>query len=235
MNKGTYYKEGIQAGIPIALGYFAVSFAFGILALNKGLSVWEAVIISLSNLTSAGQFAGLQIIAASGSLLELSLSQLVINLRYCLMSFSLSQKLRKDEPFYHRFLIGFAVTDEIFGVSALYPGKSSAYFHYGAMSMAIPGWVFGTLCGALLGDVLPSLVCDVLSVSLYGMFIAIIIPPCKGDRILTLVVAASMFMSSLFFVIPFLKDISSGFVVIIVTLSVSLLAALFCPREEADD
>ena len=151
------FKRGVVAGIPIALGYFAVSFTFGMAAVTGGLSIGQAVLISLTNLTSAGQFAGLNIILAGGSYWEIAMTQLIINLRYCLMSFSLSQKLVKEGSPIHRFVVAFGVTDEIFGVSASQEGRVSPYYNYGAMSVAIPGWTIGTLAGAVLGNILPDL------------------------------------------------------------------------------
>ena len=142
------FKQGITDGIPIALGYLAVSFTFGMMAVQGGLTIWQAVLISLTNLTSAGQFAGLDIIIAGGSLWEIALTQLIINLRYCLMSFSLSQKLRRDEPWGHRYAVAFGVTDEIFGVSASKTGKVSAFYNYGyergnpGMDSRNPAWCY---------------------------------------------------------------------------------------------
>ena len=151
MNK-TSFGKGLQDGIPIGLGYFAVSFTFGIMAIQSGLTAWQAVLISLTNLTSAGQFAGIGIIAAGGSLWEMALTQLVINLRYCLMSFSLSQKLEKGVSNGHRLAVAFGVTDEIFGVSASQEGRISPWYNYGVMCVAIPGWTLGTLAGAISGN-----------------------------------------------------------------------------------
>ena len=135
------FRKGVKDGIPIGLGYFAVSFTFGMMAVADGLSIWQAVLISLTNVTSAGQFAGLEIMVMSGSYWEMALTQLIINLRYCLMSFSLAQKFRRDESLVHRYIAAFGVTDEIFGISASQPGKVSAFYNYGAMCVAIPGWV----------------------------------------------------------------------------------------------
>ena len=231
MNKSAFQK-GLKDGIPIGLGYFAVSFTFGIMAIQAGLSAWQAVLISLTNLTSAGQFAGIGIIAAGGSLWEMALTQLVINLRYCLMSFSLSQKLEKGVSNGHRLAVAFGVTDEIFGISASQPGKVSAFYNYGAMCVAIPGWVLGTLAGAISGNLLPDFMMSALSVAIYGMFLAIIIPPAKKNRAVLAVVAAAMAISLLFKVIPLLKNVSSGFVIIITTLIVAGAAAYFCPVQE---
>lgn len=226
------YKRGVKDGIPIGLGYLAVSFTFGMMAVSGGLSIWQAVLISLTNLTSAGQFAGLDIILVGGSYWEMALTQLIINLRYCLMSFSLAQKLRRDVPWAHRYAVAFGITDEIFGVSASQPGKVSPYYNYGAMSMAIPGWVLGTLAGAISGSILPEFVISALSVAIYGMFLAIIIPPAKTNKAVLGVVVGAMIVSSLFAVIPVLKTISSGFVIIITTVLVAGAAAILCPVKE---
>ena len=201
------FRKGVKDGIPIGLGYFAVSFTFGMMAVADGLSIWQAVLISLTNVTSAGQFAGLEIMVMSGSYWEMALTQLIINLRYCLMSFSLAQKFRRDESLVHRYIAAFGVTDEIFGISASQPGKVSAFYNYGAMCVAIPGWVLGTLAGAISGNLLP-------------------------DFMMSALVVAAMLISTLFKVIPFLSEVSSGFVIIITTLIVAGAAAYFCPIED---
>ena len=226
------FKRGIQDGIPIGLGYFAVSFTFGMMAVSGGLTAWQAVLISLTNLTSAGQFAGLGIIIAGGSMWEMALTQLVINLRYCLMSFSLSQKLEKNISTGHRLAVAFGVTDEIFGVSASQEGRLSPWYNYGVMSMAIPGWTLGTLVGAVLGNVLPGFLVSALNVAIYGMFLAVIIPPAKKNRSVFGVVIGAMAISTVFAVVPVLNKVSSGFVIIITTLIVAGLAAHFCPIPE---
>lgn len=226
------FKRGIQDGIPIGLGYFAVSFTFGMMAVSGGLTAWQAVFISLTNLTSAGQFAGLGIIVAGGSMWEMALTQLVINLRYCLMSFSLSQKLEKNISTGHRLAVAFGVTDEIFGVSASQEGRLSPWYNYGVMSMAIPGWTLGTLVGAVLGNVLPGFLVSALNVAIYGMFLAVIIPPAKKNKSVLGVVIGAMAISTVFAVVPVLNKVSSGFVIIITTLIVAGLAAHFSPIPE---
>lgn len=226
------FKKGIVAGIPIALGYFAVAFTFGMMAVQGGLSIGQSVLISLTNVTSAGQFAGLDIILAQGTLWEMALTQLIINLRYCLMSLAISQKLDKRFKFFHRFFIAFGMTDEIFGVSAASPGKSSPFFHYGAMLVAIPGWTIGTLVGAVAGSVLPAMIISALNVAIYGMFLAIIIPPAKKNKTLVWVIILAMALSAAFHYIPGLNKISSGFVIIIVTVIVAALASVLRPIKD---
>ena len=228
------FKKGLKDGVPIGLGYFAVSFTFGMMAVSGGLTTAQAVLISLTNLTSAGQFAGLDIIIAGGSCWEMALT-LIINLRYCLMSFSLAQKLQRNVPWAHRFVVAFGVTDEIFGVSASQEGRVSPYYNYGAMCVAIPGWTLGTLVGGISGNLLPAFMVSALSVAIYGMFLAVIIPPAKTNRAVLFVVIGAMAVSSLFAVVPVLKQVSSGFVIIITTILVAGAAAFFCPVEEKEE
>lgn len=234
MNRESF-RRGLKDGIPIGLGYFAVSIAFGMMAVSGGLTVWQAVLISLTNLTSAGQFAGLGVIVAGGSYWEIALTQLVINLRYFLMSFSLSQKLARDVPWIHRYFVAFGVTDEIFGVSAGQEGRVSPFYNYGAMCVAIPGWTLGTLVGAVSGGILPDFIMSALGVAIYGMFLAVVIPPAKKNRAVLGVVICAMAVSTMFASIPALKTVSSGFVIIITTVVVAGGASLICPVEEKEE
>lgn len=223
------FRKGLRDGIPIGLGYLAVSFAFGMMAAEGGIPVLEATLISAMNVTSAGQFAGLEIILTGGTVLEIMLTQLVINLRYSLMSVSLSQKLDRSVKFGHRFLIACGVTDEIFGIASTQPGKIKASYVYGAMCVAIPGWVCGTALGAAAGSVLPGFLRSALSVAIYGMFLAIIIPPAKKDRAVLFVVLLAMGISCAFTFLPVLNRVSTGFVIIITAVLVSALAAILRP------
>lgn len=229
MKKRREFIKGIRGGVPIALGYFAVSFAFGMMAVTGGISPLTASLISLVNVTSAGQFEGLQIILEEGALLEMALTQFIINLRYALMSFLLSQKLDRSEPMFHRFFAAFGVTDEIFGITASRKDTPSVFFMYGAMAVAIPGWVLGTLCGGISGTLLPHAVLSALGVAIYGMFLAIIIPPAKRERPVLIVVLAAFALASAIRYLPVLNRLSSGFSIIIVTLLASAGAALLFP------
>ena len=229
MNRKQHFTAGIQDGIPICLGYLAVSFTFGIMAKKVGVSIFDTVLISITNVTSAGQFAGLSLIASTASYIEMAITQLIINLRYSLMSCALSQKIDPKAPFFHRFLIAYGVTDEIFGVSVSKDGKISPFYSYGVISISVGGWVLGTFLGILSGNILPPRAISALSVALYGMFIAIIIPPAKGDRILAGIIILSMAASLLFTEAPILQNISSGFRIIIITLVIAGLAAWFFP------
>lgn len=235
MNHRTAFKQGMTDGIPIALGYMAVSFTFGIMAKDAGLTAFQAVLLSLTNLTSAGQFAGLGIIVASSSYLEMAFTQLVINLRYCLMSCALSQKLDFKAPFFHRFFIAYGNTDEIFGICSCREGKLDPFYCYGAISVASPGWAFGTFLGVLSGSILPARILSALGVALYGMFIAVIIPPAKTDKIIRGIVLASMAVSFVFTIIPVLNQISSGFRIILLTLLIAGTAALLFPIKSEED
>ncbi len=233
MSNFTLFKRGFRNGIPIFLGYLAVSFTFGIAARDAGLTSLQTVLISATNLTSAGQFAALGIIATQASYIEMVLTQLVINLRYCLMSSSLSQRFDEKMKPYHRFIIAFGVTDEIFGVSSAYLQENvPPAYCYGLIAASWPGWVLGTALGCLSGSILPASVLSALGVALYGMFIAIIVPPAKNNKVLLGIVAISMLLSLVFAIAPILKEISSGFRVIILTIVIAGAAAYFFPIEE---
>ena len=237
MNHKLAFKQGLIDGIPIALGYIAVSFTFGILAKDGGLTNFQAVLLSLLNLTSAGQFAGLGIITASASYLEMVFTQLVINLRYCLMSCALSQKWDPKVSFLHRLTVAFGVTDEIFGVSVLRDGYLKPYYNYGLMSSACPGWIGGSVMGALCGAILPDSLTSALGIAIYGMFLAIVIPPSKKSKAVGVVVLSAMVLSTIFQMMPVLKNISSGFQIIIITVLVAAAAAILKPIdvETADE
>ena len=226
------YQNGLRAGVAVALGYFAVSFTFGMASAADGLSILQAVLISLTNVTSAGQFSGLAVIAAGGTYIEIALTQLVINLRYCLMSFSLAQKLNRTAPHWHRYLMAYSVTDEIFALDASLDRALPPAYHYGITSVAVPGWVLGTLAGAVSGNILPSFVISALGVAIYGMFLAIIIPPARQNRAVLLVVLSAMGLSFLFSILPVLNRITSGFVIIITTVTVAGIAAWLKPIED---
>lgn len=220
-------------GIPIALGYISVSFGFGIAAVRAGLSVAAAVGISASNLTSAGQAAGVEIIAAGGTLIELALSQLVINLRYSLMGLSLSQKLDDSFTVPHRLLASYGITDEIFAVAAAQPGKLKPSYMYGLILISALGWTGGTLLGAVAGQALPQMFTAAMGILLYGMFIAIIIPPSRKSRS---VFGAVLFAAliSLLFKFVFTK-ISVGFAIIISASVAAAVMALIAPVPDEEE
>lgn len=223
------FTSGLRCGVPIAAGYLAVSFAYGISAILMGLSPLEALMISLFNLTSAGQLAGTPIIASGGSLVELVTSQLVINSRYSLMSVSLSQKLGPSVGMRHRLYIGFGNTDEVFAVAMSRPGSVGPRFMLGLITLPVVGWCTGTILGAVAGDILPAILVTALSVSMYAMFIAIILPAARESLPVLFVILCAVALSSLFYFLPPLASIPDGFVIIIIAVAVSALFALVCP------
>ncbi len=226
------FTQGIKDGSAIGIGYLSVSFTFGLAAVSSGLQWWEALLVSMMNLTSAGQFAGITVMAAAGTYIELALSQLVINLRYALMSISLSQKVDRDFHAGKKALLGFAVTDEIFAVAMSREGEVSSSYFAGLSVLPYLGWTLGTLAGAVCGNILPQNVSDALGLAIYGMFIAIIIPAMKKDsRILKITLLAVVFSFALYY-LPGLKNISSGFAVILCAVAASAVGAIFFPMEE---
>lgn len=223
------FKKGLIHGIPICLGYLAVSFSFGIFAVGQGLSIAEVVLISMTNVTSAGQLAGVPIIAGAGSLIELASTQFIINLRYALMSVSLSQKMDKSVRLPDRFLIAFVNTDEVFAVSAVQPEGVSRSYMYGLITTPYLGWAFGTALGAIAGDILPAIVSTALGVAIYGMFIAIVVPDAKKHKPTALCVLTAIALSLLFYYVPVLSHVPSGFVIIICAVIASVLFAFLAP------
>ena len=223
------FKKGIKAGLPICIGYFPVSFAFGIFSVENGLSVLQAVLISLTNLTSAGQLAAVPIMVGGGTLVELMLAQLVINSRYSLMSISLSQKLSKSVKMPHRFFIAFGNTDEIFAVASSNKEKVGTKYMLGLILTPVIGWVSGTLTGAVAGNVLPEIVTSALGVAIYGMFVAIVVPAIKTEKWTALCVGVSILLSCIFYFAPVLKEIPTGFTVIICAVVASALFAFIKP------
>lgn len=226
------FKKGLKDGIPIALGYFSVSFSFGILAVTSGLSIFQAALTSLTNVTSAGQFAGLQVIIASGTLLEIVLTQFIINLRYALMSLSLSQKLSPKVRFWQRLVIAFANTDEIFAVAIAYNKALTFPYMAGLQLLPILGWTAGTAAGAAAGNILPNAVTNALSVALYGMFIAIVIPKARKARPVLFVASLAMVLSCILYYMPVFSGISAGISIIISTVIASAAGAVFFPVHE---
>ena len=235
MSNFKWYKKGIKDGIPIALGYFAVCFTLGIVAAKAGLTAFQALLATGLTNASAGGYAGFSIIAESGGYIAMAISQLIVNARYLLMSASLSQKLKPETSFLHRALVAFDVTDEIFGISIAVNGNLNPFYNYGAMTVAIPGWCLGAFFGVIMGDILPASLVSALSVGLYGMFLAIIIPPARKNKVIALLVAVSMALSLAFSKLPFICEISSGMRVIILTIVISLAAAIIFPREDEVD
>lgn len=236
MNRKRVFLNGIKMGVPIGLGYFAVSFSLGISAKNAGLTALEAGFASLLLNASAGEYALFTLIAAGASFFEVAMMELVANARYLLMSCALSQKLSDGARLPHRLMIGVAVTDEMFGASISRPEKVTPAYYFGMMAVAMPCWSLGTALGVAVGSILPAMVVSALSVSLYGMFLACIIPEAKRNLIVMGVIAVSFIMSFSAGVIPLIKEIPEGTRIIILTVVISAAAALIFPiKDESEE
>lgn len=234
--KTSYFSKGVKDGLPIGLGYLSVSFAFGVQSSILGVPILISLLISATNLTSAGQLAGLEIIARSGGFLEIILTQIVINARYFLMSITLSQKLEDDYSLPNRLLSSAFITDEIFLVSVTKNRCVNKSYFYGLSLLPYICWTLGTLVGAILGGILPFEVQSALGIAIYAMFIAIIIPPIKESRSVLFAVLISGAISCLFYYIPLLKDsVSQGFAIIISAVISALIIAKIYPRGGADE
>ncbi|MBQ7292228.1 MAG: AzlC family ABC transporter permease [Clostridia bacterium] len=231
----TLFRKGLKDGIPTALGYLSVSFAFGITAVKAGLSPLVAVLISLTNLTSAGQLAGVPVIASCGSLVGLALAQLTINIRYFLMSISLSQKLDKSFTMPHRLITAFGVTDENFGVAVSQEGRLKPVYIYGLILLPFLGWTFGTLLGAVAGEILPESVIDALGIAIYGMFVAIVLPPAKREKGVLVASLIAIAISLSLAYVPLLSLIPSEYAIIIAAVSAAAVAAILFPVKETED
>lgn len=233
MNKQEF-KEGIRDGLPICLGYISVSMAFGLTAVKAGLPVWAAVLVSLSNLTSAGQFAGVNLLLAQSAYIELILTTFIINIRYFLMSLSISQKVDKHFGIKERLIASFGVTDEVFAVSMQRRTELTFSYMLGLIATPIAGWTGGTLIGAVATSLLPASLTDAMGIALYGMFIAIIVPPAREHKSVLFAVILAILGSYAFTYIPFLSALSGGWSVIIITILVSAIAAWMFPIPEEE-
>ena len=223
------FRQGIRDGVPIGLGYFAVSFSLGIIARNAGLSAFQGAIASLLCIASAGEYAGFTLIGASAALAEVALMMLIINLRYMLMSLALTQRTDPKMPFFHRLLFGGAVTDELFAINIARPGYLDPVYFYGAILISVPLWSVGTALGIVAGDILPARVVSALSVALYGMFIAIIVPQARKSKVIAGLILICFAASWGAEKLAFLQNISSGTKTIILTIVIASAAALLFP------
>ena len=235
MNKKSIFLRGMKDGIPIGLGYFAVSFSLGIIAKKAGLNAIEGFFSSLFTRASAGEYGGYSVILAHGTYIEMVIISIVTNLRYLLMNTALSQKFNPKTPLFLRILTGFCVTDEIFGISIAYEGYLDPIYPFGATLVAGPMWAMGTCCGIIAGSILPTNVVSALSVALYGMFIAIIVPPAKKDKVVLISIIASFIISFICTYAPLINKLSSGTRTIVLTIIISAVAAYLKPINDADD
>lgn len=224
-----HFKYGCRDGFPIMLGYITVSFTFGVSCVAKGFAWWMPLLCSLTNFTGTGQFAGMDLIASAGSVIELIATMLVINARYALMGISLSQKLDGKTTIWQRLLIAFGLTDENYAVAMRNPRDVTFEYFMGVSTVSFSGWVLGTLLGALAGHILPQSLLSAFGIALYGMFIAIVIPPCRTSKAVATVVLSAIAMSCIFYYVPVLNSLSSGWSIIICGIASSLIGAVFFP------
>lgn len=229
------FKSGIQDGIPIGLGYMAVAFSLGIAARSAGLTAFQGFLSSLLTRASAGEYAGITVIAADAPYFEMVLVSLVTNARYLLMSCALSQRLPVDMPLCHRFFLGYNITDELFGITIAHPGRLNPWYTYGAAFIAAPCWASGTALGIIAGNLLPLRITSALSVALYGMFLAVIIPPSRKDKIIGILVILSFAASYAASVLPAISGFSDGTRTIILTVVISAAAAFLFPVRQEED
>ena len=235
MKKSKNFLRGMRAGVPISLGYFAVALSLGMAAAKAGMTAFQATLTSFLINASAGEYIGFTLIAAQASYIEVFVMEAVANARYLLMSCALSQKLSPKATTAQRLLLGYCITDEVFGASISEEGYLDPKFTYGAMMVAVPGWSLGTLCGVLIGSLLPAWLVGALSISLYGMFISVFIPEAKRNKIVAALVAISFAASFAFMKIPLFDGISEGIKIIILTVVISLIAAIIFPVKEESE
>lgn len=229
IGRGRAFADGMRSGIPIGLGYFAVSFSLGITAFSAGLSVLQSFFASLLCNASAGEYAGFTIIAAGGTYIELAVMTVIANARYTLMSCAMSQRLAPNTPLIHRALISFDLTDELFAVAISRPGYVNPFYYYGAAVVAAPCWAIGTALGAAAGNLLPDNLVSAFSVALYGMFLAVIIPPAKKDKLIAILIAVCFALSYAVNKLEFFSFIPSGVATIALTILISSVAAILFP------
>lgn len=231
----SWFRRGMRDGIPIALGYFTGSISLGIIARNVGITAFQGGLMSFTNMTSAGQFAGMTVIAAGSSYFVMAMMELVLNARYLLMSCALTQRLDSRVSIPMRLLLGVTITDEIFGISIATKEETlNPMYSIGAFAVACPGWTFGTVCGVIMGEILPERVVSALSVALFGMLIAVFIPATKKDRAVAGAVCLAMLLSALFYYVPLLSKISEGVRIILLTLFIAGGAAVLFPVKEEE-
>ncbi len=226
------YIYGLRKGLPIGLGYLFVSFSFGVMAVNKGLSPLMTIIISLTNLTSSGQYAGVELIVKNASYVELFLTILLINLRYSLMSISLSQKIEDDIPTGERLIFGFGITDEVYALAITEHRKVTFGYMMGLITLPIVMWTLGTALGALCTNVMPQKFLNAMDIALYAMFIAIIFPDARKNYKVLIIILIAVAISCLFYYTPVIKKIGLGFKIIIATVVSATLGAILFPKED---
>ena len=235
MNKKKIFLQGLRDGLPIGAGYFAVAFSLGIAAQKTGMSPLQGFVMSFLNHASAGEYAGISAIRSGASYLGTALLILIANARYLLMSCALSQKISPETSLLDRFLIGFSITDEIFGCSISFPGFTPPVYTYGTALTSLPFWASATAIGISAGNILPPMVVKALGAAIYGMFIAIIIPPARENKEIRIIVIGSFLLSGLFAILPATAKIPEGTKIILLTVLISVLAAAFMPIRDLEE
>ena len=229
------FLEGMRDGIPIGLGYMAVSFSLGITVKNAGLTAFQGFLASFLCNASAGEYAGFTLIAANATYIEIAIITLIANARYLLMSFAMSQRMSPSTPLCHRLLMGYDLTDELFGIAMARNGYLNPFYTYGAMLIALPGWAAGTAVGTIAGNVLPIRIVSALSVALFGMFLAIIIPPSKKSKTIAGIITACFISSFAASHLPLISSLSDGTRTIILTVAISSAAAVLFPKANEEE
>lgn len=231
----TAFTEGMKDGIPIAFAYLAVSFSLGIAAKNVGFTPWQGFVVSTLCAASAGEYIGFTMVAAGATLLETAIATLITNARYLLMSCAISQRTDPKMPFFHRIFVGQFITDELFGIAIARKGMLNPFYSYGAIAVSVPAWSIGTALGVIAGNIMPISLASAFSVTLYGMFIAIIIAPARKDKAVALVVLASFAFSSVAAYLPMLADIADGTKTMVITVIVATAAAILFPHQDEEE
>lgn len=224
------FRKGLQDGIPIGLGYFAVSFSLGVFARSVGLDAFQGFLASILCMASAGEYAGFSAIAAGTTCLEIAVVTFIVNARYLLMSCAMSQRVHSKTRWYHRMMMSYTITDELFGIAIARQGYLNPYYSYGAVTIAAPLWALGTAMGVIAGNILPLRVVSALSVALYGMFLAVIIPPARKNKVVAGLIVICFFVSYISNYLPFISEVSDGTRTIILTVAISSLAASMFPH-----
>ena len=229
------FMRGMKNGLPIGLGYLAVSFSLGIAARNAGLTAFQGFLVSLLCNASAGEYVGFTIIAAGASYIEMAIATFIANMRYLLMSCALSQRMAPGTSLLHRLVVGFDITDEVFGITISRPGYVNPVFTYGAMVTSIPFWATGTALGVIAGNLLPVRLVSAFSVALYGMFLAVIIPPARKNKVIMVLVPICFAASFAATKLPLISTLADGTRTIILTVVIAVAAALLFPRKDGEE
>ncbi|MBO4382838.1 MAG: AzlC family ABC transporter permease [Clostridia bacterium] len=227
-------RDGLRDAVPIAIGYFAVAIALGITARQAGITPFQGFVSSFLNRTSTGEFAGYRLVLEQAPYLAMFVMTLIVNARYVLMSAALSQRIPEGTPLWHRCIMAFGITDEIFGATILRGKPVSVWYSFFIATPAALGWAAGDATGILMGNVLPERIVLALGVALYGMFIAVFVPPARKSRIIAGLVLVSFALSWVFTKVAPLSHLSSGNRIILLTVVIAGVASVLFPVKDED-